>query len=245
MNKQMLGLILVIVIIVVGLAFYQFKKSPEVVEPVEETPVVEGVTLENGGYTADTASSALTWTAHKTLIAGYTDTGAISLKDGSVKVESGQIMTGQFVVDMTSIKVGSTSNTKGTVTMLEKHLKSADFFDVVKFATSSLMVNKIEMIGGQYIARGDLTIKGITNPIEFPVILAQIGDSISVTGEAVVDRTKWDVRYGSDKFFDNLANNVIDDNFTLKFDIKLGKKDSAPEAKVDIATTTTSTTKSQ
>jgi polyisoprenoid-binding protein YceI len=220
MTKEIFGLLIIIVLLVVGFAFYQFQTPKTEVEPVVEVKTVEGVSLTNGDYVADTASSTLNWEGRKTLVAGYSDTGVISLKEGSAKVESGQIVVGNFVIDMTSITASTTGKGSGQ-DMLTKHLKSADFFDVAKFATSSLTVNSVTMIGDQYIASGDLMIKGKTNPIEFPITLAQDGTNISVVGEAVVDRTKWDVRYGSNKFFDNLADNVIDDNFTLKFEIKL------------------------
>jgi polyisoprenoid-binding protein YceI len=70
-----------------------------------------------------------------------------------------------------------------------------------------------------YLVRGKLTIKGITNDIEFPAAIYMQKGELHAKATFDLDRTKWDIRYGSNKFFDNLANNVIDDMFTVSFDL--------------------------
>jgi len=247
MNKQMLGVLIVIAILVIGFAFYRFKGVGESVdEMVVDVETIEEISLVDGDYQIDLALSMVNWEGKKTLIANYIDEGTISIKEGDLQVSGGKISSGDFVIDMNTIKAGSTSNTKATVDMLEKHLKSDDFFGVEKFPTAKFTIKDVNMIGGEYIASGELTIKDITNQIEFPITINQEGEgSVTVVGGAVLDRTKWDIRYGSDKFFDNLANNVIDDNFTVKFDIKF--KNISPKSEIEdqTATTTASTTVSQ
>ena len=66
---------------------------------------------------------------------------------------------------------------------------------------------------------GTMLIKGIENEISFPVQFTKTDDGVRVKGTMTLDRTLWDVRFGSDKFFDNLGDGLIEDEFTLTFDM--------------------------
>jgi polyisoprenoid-binding protein YceI len=98
------------------------------------------------------------------------------------------------------------------------HLKGDDFFGVEEFPEASFKVNNSEMTDGKTLrVSGDLTIKGHTNPISFLSTLEKGESSLIFTGIMEVDRSLFDVRYGSDKFFDNLGDKAISDIFTLEF----------------------------
>ncbi|MFZ5391101.1 MAG: YceI family protein, partial [Patescibacteria group bacterium] len=71
---------------------------------------------------------------------------------------------------------------------------------------------------------GDLTIKNITKPISFPAVVTNNDGQLKLIADIKLDRTLWDIRYGSDKFFDNLANNVIDDIFTVTLNLTAAKQ---------------------
>ena len=150
----------------------------------------------------------------KTLISGYVDSGTVKIKSASFTVVDGSVASGTLVVDLNTIAVEGTGRGNGE-SQLEKHLKSKDFFDVVKYPESNLIINGSE----DGMIYGDLTIKGITKPIKFPVIMEEEGNMVKIMGVLTVDRTMYDVRFGSSKFFDNLANNVIDDMFVIEFEV--------------------------
>ena len=96
------------------------------------------------------------------------------------------------------------------------HLKSDDFFGVEKYPTSSFEITSAtKFSNGKATVSGKLSIKGKTENISFDVVK----NGSAYIAKVDVDRSKFDVRYGSDSFFDNLGDKVIDDIFTL--DIKL------------------------
>jgi polyisoprenoid-binding protein YceI len=100
---------------------------------------------------------------------------------------------------------------------LEGHLKSDDFFGVEKFPTASLIFTKVKSNGkNSYKVTGDITIKGKTESVTFNVSI--YGNKASVSLK--IDRTKFDVRYGSTSFFDSLKDNAIYDEFDLVVDLE-------------------------
>ncbi len=159
----------------------------------------------------DIENSTIEWTGKKVL---GQHNGTINLKDGNIVFRDGKIVKGKFTVDMTSIEV--TDLKGGGAAKLKGHLESADFFSTEEFNEAKFVSTKItpEAGVGDYIVEGELTIKGITKPISFSV---NSTDS-EVKGRIVIDRTKYDIKYGSGSFFDNLGDKAIDDNFVL--DIK-------------------------
>ena len=112
---------------------------------------------------------------------------------------------------------------------LPRHLKSPDFFDASTYPTAKIVLTKSEKLegdatGNNFNVSADLTIKGVTNPVVFPVKIRKSGEDIVVEAAIVLDRSKWNVRYGSETFFDNLGNDIIEDNFTVYFKAVADKK---------------------
>lgn len=153
--------------------------------------------------------STITWEGRK--VTGSHD-GTVRLKSGILVFEDDKFKGGTFVIDMTSIVV--TDLTGKSKDNLEGHLKSDDFFDVDNFPEAKLLIKKVDILGadGDYRIYGDLTIKGITNPIEFDAKLA----NNSATATIVVDRAKYDIKYKSGSFFKNLGDKLIYDDFKLE-----------------------------
>ena len=100
---------------------------------------------------------------------------------------------------------------------LEGHLKADDFFGTDKFETATLVFKKVSVKSPNvYTVNGDLTIKGITKPVSFD--LATTANTASANVK--IDRTKYDIKYNSGNFFENLGDKVISDNFDLTVALK-------------------------
>ena len=114
-------------------------------------------------------------------------------------------------------------------TKLENHLKSDDFFSVEKNPTAIFAISSVTALadgnkeGNNFTLAGSLTIKGITNEISFPAKINFDGNDMSAAGTATIDRSKYNVRYGSTSFFDDLGDKAIYDEFKLNFNIKASK----------------------
>lgn len=147
--------------------------------------------------------------------------GTISVSEGSLVMNNGEIVSGNFAVDMTSI-VNTDIKDEAYRAKLEGHLKSDDFFGVEKHPQARFEITDSEKLtDGNYKVMGKITIKGIVQNIEFKVNMHMHDDATHVSGKLVIDRTKFNVRYGSGSFFDNLGDKTIYDDFELKLNLYL------------------------
>ena len=174
---------------------------------------------EKNTYKVDNKLSNLEWTGKK--VTGE-HTGTIAVKEGSIVVENNMIKSGTIQFDMTTINCTDLEGEyKGK---LEGHLKSDDFFSVEKHTASTLQIKSVKKIEGQdtYEVNGDLTIKGITHPTTFTAVIKMENNKLVAIGTVDVNRTKYDIKYGSGQFFEGLGDKMIYDDFKVKF--KLGAK---------------------
>jgi len=163
-------------------------------------------------FKLSTSNSEIKWTGKKVTGEHW---GYVNLKDGSFVLKNDKITSGTFNIDMTSLVNKDLEDPEWNGKLIG-HLKTDDFFSVDKFPVSTLIITESTPFkNGKANVKGKLTIKGITHPIAFDV--SKSGNSY--LANIVVDRTKYDVRYGSGKFFDNLGNNMIYDEFIL--DVKI------------------------
>lgn len=168
-------------------------------------------------YTADASATVIDWKGDKKI--GSFHVGTIDLKSGWLNVEGNSLAGGEFVVDMNSLKNSDVKDEKMRERLVG-HLKSDDFFGVEKFPVSKLVItgsSKLE--GGKALVRGNLTVKEATHPVEFTVTESKNGAVLTYTAEIVFDRSLYDVRFGSGKFFSNLGDNAINDE--IKLNVKL------------------------
>ena len=169
-------------------------------------------TLFAQDFKADASKSSLKWTGKKVSGEHY---GMINLKEGVFTVKGDKIASGKFVIDMASITVDDLEGEWRD--KLTGHLNSDDFFSTAKYKSATLEITEGSKFKGDVATvKGNLTIKGITKPVSFKVKR----DGKKYTSTVVVDRTLYDIRYGSGKFFDNLGDKMIDDNFTLEVNIQ-------------------------
>ena len=160
----------------------------------------------------DVKTSTIKWVGKK--VTGE-HSGTVNFKDGAVVFKGKKLTGGSFTVDMTSLT--STDLTGEYQGKLNGHLKSADFFGTEKFPTAKLV---FKTIGAKttdvYTVTADLTIKGITKPVTFDVAVS----GNSATTAFKVDRTKYDIKYGSGNFFEGLGDKTINDDFELAVVLK-------------------------
>ena len=178
------------------------------------------VVFENGAYLLNSEASSIGWEASKRV--GPTHTGTIHAQEGALLIQEGTVVGGSLVVDMQSI-VDIDLTDAALNDMLVTHLKSDDFFAVESNPTSTFALTDMVPVEGlegfTHRMDGTLTIKGIEQEISFPVSVTADASMIHVVGTLILDRSKWNVRYGSGTFFDDLGDNLIEDEFTLMIDV--------------------------
>ena len=167
----------------------------------------------------DVSKSVVNWTGKKVTGEHH---GTIAIKEGNLEETNGKVTGGKIVMDMPSIADQDLTDA-GMNAKLIGHLKSDDFFGVTTFPTSELVINKVESNGNSQTFTGDLTIKGVTHPVTFAVTSSIDGKNTVYKGTLAVDRSKYNVRYGSKSFFDNLGDKVINDEFILNFNLVIAE----------------------
>lgn len=164
-------------------------------------------------YSIDANTSTVQWKGSKVVGGGHE--GLVNLKDGGLQVTDGVITAGKFAIDMTTISC--TDLDGGMRDKLVGHLNSPDFFDTANHTTANLDIVSAD---AQNNVKANLTIKGITHAVTFPAKVTEANGTVSATATITVDRTKYDVRYGSNSFFDNLGDKAISNDITFVVTLK-------------------------
>lgn len=160
-------------------------------------------------YSLNTSSSELKWTG--TELTTKIHYGSIDFKSGTITLSEGQPVSGKFVVNMTTLK--NEDLPEAYRGRLEGHLKSDDFFSVDKFSEAILEINgSNKLSSGSFDVNGNLTIKGITEPINFSMSTSDDHWVANLT----FDRSKYNVRFRSGTFFENLGDKLIYDDIVIE-----------------------------
>lgn len=171
-------------------------------------------------FKVNTDKSVLKWNGKK--VTGE-HTGTVKVSEGSLVVDGGKLTGGTFVFDMNSIVCNDLTDPTYNAKFIG-HMKSEDFFNTAKYPTSTFKITKVTPKGGNaYDVLGDMTIKGITNKVSFPVTVKTTGSTIEADGKATLDRTKYDIRYGSKSFFENIGDKAIYDDFVVEMKLVANK----------------------
>ncbi len=161
-------------------------------------------------------SSTVNWTGKKVL---GLHTGAVKVESGHLEISNGLLTGGEVLIDMTSITVTDIDDAATHDEFLE-HLKNDDFFSVNKFQAARLTImGSVPTENNNLLIDGILTIKDITHPIQFIAKIEILTDFLHSMGEIVIDRSLYNIRYRSGKFFTNLGDKLIHDEFVLQFKI--------------------------
>jgi len=169
-------------------------------------------------FAIDTNESVVAWKGSNSF---GTHTGYVYISKGELLIENGQLTGGTVEVDMNTIE--DENHDRSSKNGLITHLKDPDFFDVKKFPFTIIDITRVASINaGEKEITGNLTIKGITRPVSFPAKVEVADGIVKANGKLTIDRTKWNVRYGSEKFLDNLKDDAIADE--IEFNIKIVAK---------------------
>jgi len=176
---------------------------------INEEVKVEKVVIDSN---VDIAASVVLWKGFKPT---GSHNGTVKLVSGIMTIENGDLASGEFVMDMKSIADADGSG------RLEGHLKSADFFDIEKYATSKFVITKVEKNEAKLSVTGDLTIKDVTKSITIPASISMVdGVTVFKSETFEVNRADYNVKYGSKSFFDNLKDKFINDKMEISFEVK-------------------------
>ena len=168
----------------------------------------------------DINASIVNWLGKKVTGQHY---GTIKILNGEINLDKDKVAGGSFEIDMktiTDLDLLDENNAK-----LTNHLKSADFFDADKFPTSKFEITNVTTLNDpakpnyNFSVKGNLTMKGKTNGITYPAFINVENGVVTASADFDIDRTLWEVKYGSGKFFDNLGDKMINDNFNIQFNI--------------------------
>lgn len=183
-------------------------------------PLLEGQAQVGMTYQIDSLESVLLWKGRglKT-----TQNGIVDIKSGVINVSEDEV-TGSLVIDMASLQC--TDNMSGEwVYLLEGHLKSKEFFNVEEYPEAQLdlvAADQLMDVDGNpigYDVLAHLTIKGINESIGFRIKIQPDGEKLKINGHTTIDRTRWAIYYGSEKYFPNIGEKLIHDFIEMNFDL--------------------------
>lgn len=199
--------------------FVSCKEDKNKTNPAEANAAAD-VSAEATKFMIDKDASYIKWEGNKPTGSHH---GTVKLESGVVKT-MGDSISGSFLINMNSIDV---EDLKGEdKEKLENHLKGTvkdketDFFNVTKYPTAAFEITGVLDKDGKKIISGNLTLKDAKKNIEFPATYEMDGDMMTLKSEPfTIDRTQWNVNYGSKSVFDDLKDNFISDDITLTIDI--------------------------
>jgi polyisoprenoid-binding protein YceI len=187
------------------------------------TGEAQEVTVKNGDVTlaVDQSASGVEWIGTKPT---GQHNGTVNISNGELMLKDGEVVGGKFTIDLNSIVVLDLTDQEMNAKLLG-HLKSADFFEVETYPTAVFEITSVSALSGNPEAShnitGNLTMKDVTKSVTFPAMINVSDDSVTaVTPAFIIDRTEWNVQYGSRKLFDNLKDNFIHDEMSLKINLK-------------------------
>ena len=175
------------------------------------------LSLSSGDYVMDNDNSSIKWTGRE--LSTKSHYGSLQMKNGSLTVNTDGTINGIIKIDMTTIDCEDLQGRSKA--SLERHLRSDDFFSVESHPIATLTFKSEGGIGaGNKLAfNGDLEIKGISHPISFESELKSVDPKVSALVDMTFDRSKYNVRFRSGTFFQNLGDKLIYDDIEISVDI--------------------------
>ncbi|MCU0587679.1 MAG: YceI family protein [Syntrophobacteraceae bacterium] len=177
--------------------------------------------LEERLYRVDTEESVIEWAGRNP---GTRHHGTLGLREGSISVR-GRGLTGSFVLDMRSIVNRSLAGDP-LKAVLEAHLASDDFFFVDRFPTAQFSIESASLVDEPTLSApnarlsGILELHGVKRKIDFDATLSGLADGgVAAEAHFDIDRTQWDIIYGSSRFFEHLGMHLVFDLISIQLRI--------------------------
>ena len=176
------------------------------------------LSLSSGDYVMDNDNSSIKWTGRE--LSTKSHYGSLQMKNGSLTVNTDGTINGIIKIDMTTIDCEDLQGRSKA--SLERHLRSDDFFSVESHPIATLTFKSEGGIGaGNKLAfNGDLEIKGISHPISFESEVKSVDPKVTALVDMTFDRSKYNVRFRSGTFFQNLGDKLIYDDIEISVDIR-------------------------
>ncbi len=171
--------------------------------------------IKAGTYKVDIESSTVGWEGKKI---AYGHNGTVDLSGGELTFDNDGLKGGSFELDMQTIKNLDIKEPKKN-NKLVGHLKSQDFFDVEKHPKATFKITEVAQVKdgeNNYKITGNLTIKEITHPLTFAAAVKEDGGVIKANAKLTFDRSKYNVKFQSGSFFENLGDKVIYDDISME-----------------------------
>jgi polyisoprenoid-binding protein YceI len=180
---------------------------------------------QTGIYQLDVKKSKLFWKASKNRHYGF-----ILFNSGTLSgFTAGWPTRGTFSINMNSISSTDEPTAAGRKNVDDK-LRSEEFFAVSKYPIATMLVKQIvqDKNPSNYRISGELTIKGLTNPIGFTTIMNQNGNRVTATANTNISRQKWNINHqpqpASWDFFARMKDNLVDDDISVSLELVFEKK---------------------
>lgn len=184
-------------------------------EATEKAPPATGTKLA-----VNTSGSKIEWEGKK--VTGNHN-GTIQIRSGELFVDGQKVTGGSFDIDFNTIEVLDLTDPEMNG-KLTSHLKSDDFFAASSHPTGKFVITSVEQArddkGNNMKITGNMTIKGITKPVSFPAKVTVDGNKVTATADFTIDRTLWDIKFRSGKFFQDLGDKLINDEFGIKLNLR-------------------------
>jgi polyisoprenoid-binding protein YceI len=175
----------------------------------------------SGAFVIDSPQSQIYWSGRNF---GSEHTGTLRLADGRFQIKNGQPVAGDFTIDMTSMTNDDLPDSRMRQVLID-HLQSDDFFDVKRYPEARFVIEKTVPLAGakktpRYHVAGTLELKKKSNEVSFPS-LVEIRDSKLIADASFeIDRTRWNVIYGSTRFYEKLGKHFVSDLIKLRLHIE-------------------------
>ncbi|WP_298426029.1 YceI family protein [uncultured Kordia sp.] len=219
MRKKFLSLLVLVAVTTFAVSCKGEKKNETDAEAAktEKTTTVEAVK-----YKVDTAKAIVTWKGSKVIGGGHD--GTMNVSSGTFALKDGKLESGNFIIDIASLKVLDIPAEAEGNANLKTHLLGPDFFDTEQHASAAFSITNVSEKEGKTMIEGNLTLKGVKKNISFPATVSQNGNEATIKSEVfTINRADFGMTYGSSSLADTVKDRAISDDVELSVDLTATK----------------------
>ena len=189
------------------------KESAEVTDA--DTTNTEQVAASAEGTEVPVSPDSHVWYKGSKVVTG-SHNGTVPISDGHFLVNEGELTGGEFTINIAELGNNDIEKADSKEKFIG-HMKSEDFFNTAEYPTAKFVITDV----ADENITGNLTIKETTKEITFPADVSVDGDNVTMTADFTINRTDFDVNYGSPtKFADLARDKAIKDQVELKVEAK-------------------------